>query len=337
MKKILSILLAVLMLVSLFAMSGCSAKELKLGVGVVGQYGKWTEADGETNGTTEVLTTVAAVLLDDAGKIVKCVIDTAQSTATYSSKGAAVAMTDLRTKGEKGKDYGMSAYGTDLNKDGVVKEWNEQIAVFEDAVCGKTIDEVKALVVNGYANEDVQKAGCTMAVADYVTAVEKAVAAAKESKATENDTLKLGMNTTQTTVDATEDKEGSFEIATDITVATLDKDGKVTAAFTDVVAATLKFDTKGVCSTDTTAELKSKYQLGKDYGMAAYGTDLNGDGVVKEWNEQADAFVAELIGKNATEIGGLVKDGYGVESLQTAGCTISVSGMVAAAVKAATV
>ena len=71
--------------------------------------------------------------------------------------------------------------------------------------------------------------------------------------------------------------------------------------------------------------------------MAAYGTDLNKDGVVKEWNEQAAAFDAALAGKNADEIAGLEKDGYGSADLQTAGCTIAVSDMVKAAVKAATV
>ena len=87
------------------------------------------------------------------------------------------------------------------------------------------------------------------------------------------------------------------------------------------------------------AALTSKKELGTNYGMAAYGQsqDKNGDGVVKEWNEQAAAFDAALIGKNATEIAALENAGYGVESLQTAGCTIAISNMVQAAVKAATV
>lgn len=70
--------------------------------------------------------------------------------------------------------------------------------------------------------------------------------------------------------------------------------------------------------------------------MASYGTDLNGDGTVKEWNEQAAAFDEALKGKTADEISALAVDtGYGVESLQTAGCTINVNDMVKAAVKAA--
>jgi hypothetical protein len=39
-------------------------------------------------------------------------------------------------------------------------------------------------------------------------------------------------------------------------------------------------------------------------------------------------------GKTADEIAALVAEGYGVESVQTAGCTIAISDLVAAAVKA---
>ena len=70
--------------------------------------------------------------------------------------------------------------------------------------------------------------------------------------------------------------------------------------------------------------------------MASYGKDLNGDGTVKEWFEQAAAFDAACKGKTAAEISALaVETGYGVEDLQTAGCTINVSNMIKAAVKAA--
>ena len=337
MKKILSIVLAVLLVFSLFALAGCGAKELKFGLGVSAKYGKATSADGETNGNTEVTTTVAAVLVDESGKIVKCVIDEAQNKANYTSEGKAVANEELKTKGELGADYGMSKYGTDLNKDGVVKEWNEQIAAFVSNVEGKTLDEVKAMVVDGYGNDDIQTAGCTMAVAPYVTALEKAVANAKASKATSDDTLNLGVVSSEKVADATEDKAGSVEFTTTVTAAVLSKDGKVAVASTDEVATTVSFDTKGVTEVDTSKALTSKYELGANYGMSAYGTDLNKDGVVKEWNEQADAFDSALAGKTADEIAGLEKDGYGVEALQTAGCTIAVSNMIKSAVKAATV
>ena len=68
--------------------------------------------------------------------------------------------------------------------------------------------------------------------------------------------------------------------------------------------------------------------------MSAYGTDLNGDGTVKEWFEQAAAFDAACIGKTAAEIASLMADNnYGVADLQSAGCTILVTGFVKAASK----
>ncbi len=83
------------------------------------------------------------------------------------------------------------------------------------------------------------------------------------------------------------------------------------------------------------AELSTKGMLGANYNMAAYGADLNGDGEVKEWFEQADAFEAACVGKTATEIAGLEAEGYGVEDVQKAGCTIGVTGFVNAVVNAA--
>ena len=58
---------------------------------------------------------------------------------------------------------------------------------------------------------------------------------------------------------------------------------------------TVKFtaDGKAVAS----AEFKTKYELGKDYNMVAYG------GATKEWFEQADAFETVVAGKTLTEKG----------------------------------
>ena len=70
--------------------------------------------------------------------------------------------------------------------------------------------------------------------------------------------------------------------------------------------------------------------------MSKHGQDLNGDGEVKEWYAQADAFDAALIGKDAAGVAKLVTDnGYGNKDLQTAGCTIAISDMAKAAEKAA--
>ena len=146
------------------------------------------------------------------------------------------------------------------------------------------------------------------------------------------------MVSTQTeSKNATEEMDGANQIDTSVTVVALDKDAKVVAAYSDAMQSGATFDIKGA-NTGAAGEVITKRESGESYGMAQYGQDLNGDGVVKEWNEQAKAFDDNLVGKNASDISKLVTDkGYGNEALQTAGCTIAVSDMVKAAVKAATV
>ena len=337
MKKLLSVILCFLMLLSVISLAGCggSKETLKLGFGVHSYIEEIKNADGENNGSGEATTTVAAVLLDKDGKIVKCEIDTAANAIAFTANGAFVKVGELKTKYEAGKDYNMVAYG------GAKKEWFEQADAFESVVIGKNLEEVKALKVDGNkGNDEVVNAGCTIIISDFIIAIEKAVNNAVDSKATADDTLQLGIVSSQAydSKDATDEANGVNEIDTTMVAVALDKDGVITAAATDSVVTTIEFDTKGVSKTEYGVVINSKKATGKDYGMAQYGNDLNGDGTVKEWYEQADVFSAELVGKKQSDIAGLANDkGYGSDALQTAGCTINVNDMVKAAAKAATV
>lgn len=350
MKKILSVALAVVMLFAVVALAGCSKNEtLKFGLGVVANYGAATSADGETNGAGEFNTTAVAVLLDADGKIVKIDLDTAQIKPEWTSDGKVVAVEDLRTKYEKGTDYGMAAYGTDLNGDGAVKEWNEQADAFMATAQGKTLDEVKAFMVTeegdnyGYTQGDLSTAGCTIHVIEFMSALEKAVANAVESEATAESALNVALVTSAShdNKDATEEADGLNQVDTTVVAAAVDADGKIIISKTDCTQGKFTFDAKGASTLDITTEVKTKLEQGDAYGMAAalnYGMDLNGDGKVLEWYAQADAFNAAIKGKTAAEIGALVVDtGYGSADLQTAGCTITVADMVKAAVAVATV
>ena len=333
MKKIFSLILVAAMALS---MVGCGSEEkeaLKFGMGVNAYISDASDADGDTNGEGEVVATVAAVLVDGKGKIVKCELDTADNTVAYTSEGKYVANDSFATKYEQGADYGMVAYG------GATKEWFEQADAFESVVVGKTIDEVKALVVDGYAgNDEVIKAGCTIGVSDFVGAVEKAVESAADSAATEDATLQVSAVTTQSGSDASEEAEGANELDITFAAAAVDKDGKVIVTGIDTLAVSFTFDVAGVSSVDTAAALSTKGELGANYNMAAYGADLNGDGVVKEWNEQAQAFAEACVGKTASEIAGLSNgEGYGSDDVQKAGCTIGVTSFVEAVTKAATI
>lgn len=324
MKKLFSILMVAVLLLSVLSLAGCGkAENLKLGLGTVAYTEGIKSVEGDANGAASVVSTIAAVLLDKDGKIVKCEIDCADCTLNFNAKGEFVAINEFKTKYELGKDYGMVAYA------GAKKEWFEQTDAFEATVVGKTIDQIKALVAaEGKGNDEVVNAGCTIAITDFVAALEKAVKNAKDSAATEDSTLKLGIVSSQTGTNAKADTAGSNEVETTISAIATDKDGKVTAAATDSYQASVAFDAKGVTSTKA-GDIATKLEKGKDYGMVAYG------GAKKEWFEQVAAFDAALIGKTSNEISALATaEGKGVEEIVNAGCTIFVSDLVKAAVKA---
>lgn len=341
MKKILSLLLSIAMLAMMFTLAGCGEKaddtKLKFGMGVYSTMDKTAGADGETQGAGEATVNVAAVLMDEQGKILKCVIDATDNTVNFTSDGKAVKAAEFKTKYELGDNYGMKKYGQDVNGDGVVKEWYEQVEAFIGLVEGKTYEEVKGLVGSeNKGNDDVINAGCTITIADFIYAIEKAVKNATDSGASKDDALNIGIVSTQAeTKDASEEANGSTGFDVSIVASAVGKDGKVTATASDVVSAEFTFDTKGATSADK-CSLVSKRDAGDKYGMASYGQDLNGDGTVKEWYAQADEFNKAVVGKTADEIAALALDtGYGVDELQTAGCTINVADMVKAAVKSA--
>ena len=354
MKRFISIFLCIMMVVTAFVFAGCESENTayginkgdsyKLGMGVYSYVKEAANADGDTNGKGEVVTTVAAVILNSDDVIIDCTIDVADSTVEWTSAGTAVEAGEFKTKLELGADYGMAAYGTDVNGDGIVKEWYEQIDAFCATVVTKKLDEVKALVAEDgyYGVEEVVSAGCTIGVSDYVKAIEKAVANAAdcefEGKDNGHNGLQIGIVTVADGVDATEEAGGTYEVVSTVSAVVLNTDNTVLASASDAIQVDFAFDLAGASETDTEAELSTKKEAGENYGMATYGTDLNGDGVVKEWNEQAAAFDAACEGKTASEISALVaEDGYyGVEELATAGCTIGVSDLVKATVKAAT-
>jgi len=330
MKKLLCVTLSVLMVVSMVSCKKeTKAETLKFGMGVVTEVSKASNAEADANGQGKSTTNVAVVTVDAAGKIVACQLDTADATVAYTGDGKAVANESFATKYELGDAYNMVAYG------GSVKEWYEQADAFESVVCGKTLDEVKALVAGeGKGTDEVINAGCTITVTEFVQAIEKAYNNAVASDVTAEHTLKLAADTEQSCSDATEEKDGQNQLATTFVAFALDAEGKVVAATSDCVQVKFTFDATGASTYDLTKAVSSKKELGTNYGMSAYGSDLNGDGVVKEWNEQAAAFDAACVGKTVAEVEALAgADGYGNADLQTAGCTMAVGGFTKAASK----
>ena len=184
MKKVLALALAAAMALSMVACSSAPASEetttettYKVGMGVVVEATE-VAAEEETEGQSQINTTVALVVFDAEDKIVSAEIDVAQQTTKWDATGAVTtsAADELRTKAEKGTDYGMfAAWGSQLG------EWFEQVDAFEAWMVGKTYDEVVGMEFgensHGYtdtpADEDL-KAGCTMSMTSFLAAIAQA-------------------------------------------------------------------------------------------------------------------------------------------------------------------
>ena len=355
MKKILSIALCVLMLVSV--LTACGAKKpaddnkgdntpaatLKFGMGVSANYGAATDATADKNGAGEFNTTAVAVLLDAEGKIVKIDVDTAQIKTAWTTEGKVIATTELRTKYEKGMEYNMAAFGKKHDgSEGKPLEWFEQANAFMTIATGKTLAEVKAYMgEDQYAIGDLAAAGCTIKVGEFMAALEKAVANAKDSAATAADSLNVALVSanSHSSKDASAEADGVAQIDTTIVAAVVNAEGKVVVADTDCTQGKMTFNATGATTLDTTTVVKTKLELGYDYNMAAFGKKHDGsEGKPLEWFEQAAEFNKAIAGKTASEFAALAgADSYATGDLAVAGCTMAVGDMIAAAVKAATV
>ena len=330
MKKLLTLALRILMAFSAILV-GCSntdangdttneAATVKFGAGLYVSTPTVADATEDVEGSGKVDVTVAAVTVTADGKIAACDVDTTSNIAKFTVDGKALAG-EFKTKYEQGASYNMVAYGAN-------REWFEQADAFEALIVGKTLDEVKALVAEGNkGNDEVVSAGCTIMIHEFVNAIEKAYNAAN-TEISDKATLKVNIATEQTLTDATEEKEGTNKLAINVFAAAYDAEGKVVAASSDCVEVSFTFDITGVSTLDTAKAILSKKEQGTNYGMVMYGASD------KEWFEQAAAFDAACIGKTKSEIASLEDaDGYGVDDLKAAGCTVAVSGFVKAATK----
>ena len=176
MKKMLTIVLATALLLAV-----ASTAMAATGLGSVTSV-KLTPA-GASNGSVSVNTTMCAVTLDDAGKIVAVQFDVVQPKAAFDATGAASGELNAapQTKKELKEGYGM------LKASAIGKEWFEQAAALEAWCIGKTVEEVCAMKTfdrgdgshTMVPDEADLKTGCTITVGDYLAALQKAAAVAK--------------------------------------------------------------------------------------------------------------------------------------------------------------
>jgi len=298
-----------------------AAGDLKTGLAVITSLGSSKNATADAEGTAQVDSFVAAVLVDANGKIVDCKVDAAQTKIKFNSKGEITTPLDsvIKTKQELGEEYGMKG------RSGIGKEWNEQADFFANYVIGKTVDEVKGIAVNeeGYPTDADLTAGVTVHITDFIEGVAKAVANAQALGAKTGDKLGLGVYTEiNKSKNASADAAGQAQAYTYYGVATFDKDGKITSAILDASQGNVNFDASGVITSDLTAAVQTKQELKEAYGMKSRS------GIGKEWYEQANSFAEYAVGKTAAEVMGIsLSEGKPAEADLAASVTVSVGGL----------
>ena len=290
---------------------------VKTGYAVISSMGKSTDA-GDADGLAQADSTIVAVTVDENGVITNCAIDHAQTKINFSKDGKIVTPLDTVFPGkqELGPAYGMAKASS------LGKEWNEQANDLAQYVIGKTVEEVKSIAVteDGVPTDEDLSASVTIKINGYIEGIEKAVANAKDLGASATDKLGIGL---VTTIDKSKDageEDGVAQAYTNYAVVTFDENGVITSCIIDASQININFSKEGKITSDMTAPLKTKNELGPDYGMK------KASGIGKEWNEQAAAFAAYVVGKTVAEVEGiaLTEDGVAADADLAASVTVHI-------------
>ncbi len=309
-----------------------AAGAVKTGLGSVISIAKSTAATADAPALAEADIVSAAVTLDADGKILNVKIDMTQSKVNFDAAGQLTTDTsaEVKTKVELGDEYGMKAAS------GIGKEWYEQAAALEDWMVGKTIDEVMAMELSAEgtpADADLTSS-VTVHVGDYLAAVKKAVDNAKDFGVAVTGMTKTGLGNVVSiakSAGATAEAEGAAQTDDVMMAVTLDESGKIVGVVLDTAQVKIGVDAKGAITSDLTAALKTKVELGDEYGMKAASS------IGKEWYEQAAALAQWMIGKTVDEVAGmeLSAEGTTADADLAASVTVHVTDYIKALQKAA--
>lgn len=304
---------------------------VKTGLAVSTSIKDSTSATADAAGVAKYDITLAAVTVDDNGVIQSCVIDSVPAEVKFDNKGVLdpEMPTEINTKNEKGEAYGMGKISP------IGKEWDAQVKAVADYAAGKTVEELKngdIDMVTGKAKDGSDlSSSATIYLAGYVYAIEAAVNNAQHLGAQAGDELVLVTdNSVSDSTSADAENEGLAQLYSTFAVVTKNS-GKITSCYIDSVQAKVNFDATGTITTDLSAPVATKNELGASYGMAKVSS------IGAEWNEQAAAFAKYITGMTADEVAGIAitettkpADGSDLAS----SVTISVGGFQALIAKA---
>lgn len=296
---------------------------LKTGLYISTGIGDSKAATADADGSASYNVLMAAVLVDGNGVIQDCIIDGISASVAFNAAGAITS--DLTaaplTKNELGDAYGMRKASS------IGAEWNEQAAAIAKFTVGKTVEEFEngAISETGKAPEGTDLASsATMYMGSYVNAVKMAVANAKDLGAQHGDVLKLATITNLgSSASATAEKAGNAQLDADVVALTMNGE-TITSCYIDSLQAKVAFDTTGAITSDVSAPVATKNELGSAYNMVLYGQ------AKAEWNEQAASFAAYVTGKTPAEVAGIAitEDKKPADADLTASVTIKINGFM---------
>ena len=305
---------------------------VRTGLGSVISIADSTSATADAAAVTQANVTMAAVTLAVDGRIAGVKIDMVQSKISFDAQGQLVTdpAAEVKTKVELGDEYGMKTASA------IDKEWFEQIAALEDWMIGKTPDEIMGMKMTeeGTPDEADLTASVTIHVADYLNAVKKAADNAKDYGAMVTGATKTGLGNVvliAKSTSAAADAPGLGQTDDVMVAVTLDESGKIVGVMIDAAQVMINVNAQGQVTSDTAAPLKTKVELGDEYGMKS------ASGIGKEWFEQIAALSQWMVGKTVDEVSGLKTTAEGTpdEADLTSSVTIHVADYISALQKAA--
>ena len=302
---------------------------LLTGLSVVTSVSDSTSATAEKHGEIKYDVTVVAVLVDQNGVIDSCLIDSVPGTVKFDASGAITSdlFAAVPTKGELGLDYGM------IPGVNATATWADQVAALCRYAEGKTVAQLKdgAIDQTGKAPAGSDLASsATIYLGGFVSGIEKAVNNAQYLGAETGDTLKLSILSKISESKGASDEDGVAQLDTDIAVLTARGD-VISSCIIDSVQAKVNFNATGTITSDLSAPILTKNELGDDYGMTAWSD------AIAEWNVQAASFAKYVTGKTAAEVAGISIDEGTKPSEGTdlsASVTIAIGGFQALIAKA---
>lgn len=249
-----------------------------------------------TAGTASYDVTLAAVTVDKNDVILSCKLDSIGTSVTFENGTITSDLSAaILSKNELGDDYGMVAWG------GATAEWYQQAQALANYAVGKTPEQLRSGAIDetGYAADADLATSATIYLGGYVSAIEGAVANAQVLGAQDGDELRLAaISSISDSTDVADGQDGTAQLNVDVAVLTVSGD-TITSCYIDSVQAKVTFDVTDAITSDLTASIATKNQLGDDYGMVAWG------GATYEWYQQAANFSAYVTGKTASDVAGI--------------------------------